>query len=135
MTANVSGDAMEKMAKANATLLKAMYELCYAQQLNAVQKAQEALLGSQQDFSKSMTEAMSSGDSAAMAKIMTTMPLCTMRAQMLQGQKLMEVNNYAFEHLSQPMREAITSWQTEISKIFQENSGALTRQIEKHKPA
>lgn len=130
MTTNFSADSMAKMTKANGMLFKKMYELGCMQQLNALEKTHEALMSSQQDFSQSMSEAMNSGDGTSMAKMMTALPLCAMRAQMRQGQKLMEINNHAFEQLAQPMREALTNWQTDMSSVFQGNSAMLSRPVE-----
>jgi hypothetical protein len=131
MNTNFSGDSMAKMAKANATLLKKMYELGCTQQLCALEKTHEALMNSQQDLSQSMAEAMNSGDGASMAKMMAAMPLWAMRAQMRQSQKMMELNSQALEQFGQPMREALTSWQSEVNSVMQGNSGGLARPVER----
>jgi gamma-glutamyl phosphate reductase len=125
MNQNFSADSMAQMVKANASLFKKMYELSCVQQLSALEKAHEALLSSQQDFSQSMTEALNSGDGNSMAKMMASMPLWAMRAQMRQGQKAMELNSHAFEQLGQPMREAITDWQKELNLAMQGKSDGL----------
>ncbi len=130
MNANFSGDSMAKMAKANAMLFKKMYELGCMQQLRALEKTHEALMSSQQDFSQSMAEAMNSGDSGSIAKVMAAMPLWAMRAQMRQGQKMMELNSQAMEQFGQPMREALTSWQTELNAVVQGNSSGGARTVE-----
>jgi hypothetical protein len=131
MNQNFPVDSMAQLTKANATLLKKMYELGCAQQLSALEKAHEALLSSQQDFSQSMTEALNSGDGTSVTKIMASMPLWAMRVQMRQGQKAMELNSHAFEQLGQPMREAFTDWQREMNSAMQgANSGFLARSTE-----
>lgn len=130
MNTNLSSDSIAKMAKANAMLFKKMYELGCMQQLCALEKTHEALVSSQQDFSDSMADAMNSGDNASMAKMMAAMPLWAMRSQMRQGQKMVELNSQTFEQLGQPMREALTHWQSEMSTVLQGNSGGLARPVE-----
>ena len=130
MNTEFSPDSMAKMAKANAMLFKKMYELGCMQQLCALEKTHEALMSSQQDFSQSMAEALNSGDSASMAKMMATMPLWAMRSQMRQGQKMMELNSQALEQFGQPMREALTNWQTELNAVVQGNSKGLVPAVQ-----
>lgn len=125
MNPNLSADSMTQVAKANATLFKKMYELGCVQQLSALEKAHEALLSSQQDFSQSMAEALNSSDGNAMTKMMASVPLWAMRAQMRQGQKAMELNSHAFEQLGQPMREAITDWQKDLNLAMQGKGDGL----------
>ena len=130
MNTNFSSDSIAKMAKANAMLFKRMYELGCIQQLSALEKTHEALMSSQQDFSESMSQAMNSGDGASMTKMAAAMPLWAMRSQMRQGQKMMELNSQTFEQLGQPMREALTDWQSEMNTVLQGNSGGLVRPVE-----
>jgi hypothetical protein len=125
MNPTFPADSMSQLTKANVAFLKKMYELSCAQQLSALEKAHEALLSSQQDFSQSMGEALNSGDSNSMAKLMATVPLWAMRAQMRQGQKAMELNSHAFEQLGQPLREAFTEWQRELNTAMQTGGMSL----------
>ena len=126
MKTTFSNEPMAQMAKANALLFKRMVELGCKQQLNALEKAHDSLLSSQQDLSHSLSEAMNSGDSASLTKMMASMPLWALRTQMRQGQKAMEYNSHAFEQFGQPMRDALTDWQKEVTVAMQAGNGAIS---------